>query len=1006
MIDYQKLAYPMVGPMDTKVADPHLPRPSLALAQDCWANQTGELRKRYAFAQADFGIEFDGTAVPTFQALASWRDTYLGFSDRYCWVAANGRYIPVGGGCSTQVRVENVTGTVGLGTVSSDHARLSNYLVHASTEAAGATGQLRWVVSDETSGAILGSGTITGAAMPRVVVNGTRILVLFDTIAGGEIRVKIFNCSSPALLYASFAAADVQVANDYYTPGGFGSFFDAVENTTYGTFLAYRSSTANTLKFGFVSATGTLGSTSTIATTVDANAISCAVASVDSQTHGIVYVRRTTPSDVYAAIRTWNGTSWASTATSGAIDTSMDTVCSVTTCAFESGSTTLTLFYSGDAPATTSTDVDDRTHKATYTAAGTATARITTVYKAILASKCFRYQTAWYAAVIVGKQDLSGPTIAVVSLDGSTSNRDPVAGTPIAILSENGFNTGAFIGAVASVNYHGQVTQYGDTQFRFSFLQRRMATITGASPAQLPCAATATMDFQPYENHRTVSVGECLYIAGGVLLQYDGKSLVEAGFLRYVEPSTVGVAKSTSGALTASSDYAYMIVPEWTNASGVREQGTNAGPKVVTLGVGEDEVTLYIPTLALTMKSDVYFAIYRSLSNGSGAYYRIGTVRNDPTVGEVTYNDRAADTSIDEGELFPYADGALLDNAPTPAGSIICEVGGRVYVASPSVRGKITASKLREPDEALAFNDALVIQIPDDGVDITGMAPLGGALVVFTENAVYRVAGEGPANVTANGAPVGQWLTPEVLSVDTGCESQRSVVATPPGIMFLGKKGMMLLDQSFQLQYVGAPIEQMPAGFDQPGLAPMSGLLIPHRQQVRFLSTTNMFVYDYFHRLWTVWTYGGTGVGCVVADQHFQPFNGSGAVAETEGTYQDVIGNYEMLVRLAWVRDPASLMGETRVRRIGVVGRLVADATLTVEITRDFGSTVIETLTKDLVGTDVPFFAKWRPDTRINSATQLTIRDGGASAGGFRLHEAAFEIGIRAAGKSMGRLGD
>lgn len=1016
-LEYQTVSFPLVGAMDTKTAEPHLQRPMLSLAQNVWASQTGELRKRFGYITTDPLTDLDGNDIvvnynATLRAMAGFRTSALVFTDRYAWImeTAEKKVAPVAGIMSTRVRVNNVIGTATDTVLAADHATVGRYTLFGTWEGTvGAGGNyIRWVVVDNTSGVTLTTGTIASGQGVRCVAHGNYLCLLFGSLAGSgtiEIFCKEFLTTSVSAISAGGLASSHTIVDDY-DPGTESAAFDVVDNAQYGLFVVYRSTTANTLKWGFhIPSSGSLiTNTSTAATVSTPYAPSCAVRNGTGASHGITYVRRTLASDLYALHRSFNGTVWTATATSAAIDTSLDTEIATQQCAFDQGgaSSTLAIFYSGDAPTAQSDDLNLRTHKATYTTAGVIASRVATVYKAILASKPFAYLDKFYALMFLGQPTGLQPMLAIVSLDGSSANKEPLAGTPIAIISDNGFAISATLSALVSTNWYGQVVTLQTGKWSLSFCQRRFASSVATTQAVYPAAAYATVDALNYESHRAVEVGECIYIAGGVIYQYDGIQMVEAGFLRFVEPAYVETVNSTAGSLTQLSDYSYMIIPEWINAQGVREQGTNAGSVTVTLGALEDEITLYIPCIALTMKQNVSFAIYRTLANGDGAFYRIGVVENDPTLPEVSYNDRASDGSIDENELFPFADGALLDNAPMPSSYIMAEVGQRVYVASQSVRGKIFASKLREPDEALAFNDALVIQLPDDGCDIVGMAGLAGVLVVFTERGVYRVQGEGPANVTANGAPIGTWLAPELLSIDTGCLGQRSIVETPAGIMFRGIKGMTMLDQSFQMQYVGAPLENVETGTPD---EQMSGLLLPGKQQIRYTSGVDsdvMFVFDYFHRAWFVWTISATGPDCLIDGTHYMP-RGNTIWREGTVTFADDGTPFDVKVRLAWLRDPSSLMGEIRVRRIGVNGYCVVNTTLTVKTYRNFNNTsTVETLTRALTTNDAPFFAKWRPKTRVNASTQITLLEQGSTEG-LRFHEVAFEVAVRSGGNSMGR---
>jgi hypothetical protein len=977
VIDYTLVRFPIGGALDTKTDPAALSAPGLSRAENCWMDRSGALSKRFGYVSLDATLDVTGAAMPSLDALAPFSDTFIAFSDdaAYMYITAANRYTPIGSGVSATLDIVDVSAMSSADSRTVDHATVGNYTLYA----VGEEGQtVRWVIRDNSSDSLVATEDISSAADPRVVSRGNVVYLLYSSTAATNLIVRMFDMTSATTLAASFSASPVTVATniDSNQP------IEAVSNSTYGVFVVYRSTTANTVAFGFVNTSGALTFASTIGTTSAPTCISAAVAP-NLATHGIVYARNTQPNDIYAVLLSFNGATWSTLSTSGNIDSAMVTATASTACAFDSN-TSLTIWYC-DTPAGLNT------HQGSYTTGGVATGRAFTLNRTRLCAKPFRYNSTWYAPVYVSSGSLELQTsIYVMSVDGVALSGHPISGTPIAVISDN-----ATMFLSAAGNYLGQTTSEGSGVFRFGFLPRLTPgnVATSLSDLRRSVAAAAVLDLESPERHKTVRLGETMYIGGALLMQYDGgpSGIVENGFLRLVDPADITVTKGGSGSLTASSQYNYHVIPESLDSHGVREQGTNFGPLVVNLGVGEDEVTLAIPTIAATLKN-IVFAVYRTESNGT-VYYRVGSVANNPLGTTVSFNDTLADSDIVENESFPYADGALLDNTPPPAGHIIGVSSGRLFVASPTTRGLIYASKTREPGLPVEFNDALTIQVPEDTGEVTALSSLMGALVVFTERSIYRVAGEGPSNTGE-----GQFLTPERLSVDTGCTNQLSVVETPMGLMFRGTKGMYLLDQSFQLQYVGAPLENPdgdPIGEDA------VGVLCPDTQQVRYSDGDRCHVYDYFHRQWYEWTSLWSAPTVVVGGrQHI--VDGGVVLRESRSVYADGGVAYPMIVRLAPFKNPTGINGDIRVRRVGVVGMAQGAFTLNVLTHHNFETATIQTLTAS-ISANAEFFEDWRVNTKILRGLSLTISDGGASNAGMRLQEVAVEIGQRQAGKLLGR---
>jgi len=149
-------------------------------------------------------------------------------------------------------------------------------------------------------------------------------------------------------------------------------------------------------------------------------------------------------------------------------------------------------------------------------------------------------------------------------------------------------------------------------------------------------------------------------------------------------------------------------------------------------------------------------------------------------------------------------------------------------------------------------------------------------------------------------------------------------------VMFQSARGIYRLNQSFQLEYVGAPVE--PYGTGQINAA----VLVPERQQVRFLQADRTLVYHYDLGWWTVSTFGGdhatTWRGGFV---HL----GDGTVyQEDEELYLDAGLSYERVVETGWIHATSG-QGWQRVRRVLLRGRYGAPHALRIEAAYDYQET-------------------------------------------------------------------
>jgi hypothetical protein len=76
------------------------------------------------------------------------------------------------------------------------------------------------------------------------------------------------------------------------------------------------------------------------------------------------------------------------------------------------------------------------------------------------------------------------------------------------------------------------------------------------------------------------------------------------------------------------------------------------------------------------------------------------------------------------------------------------------------------------------------------GGDITALKAMDDKLIIFKENAIFYLSGDGPNNLGQQDT----FIEPQLISSDIGCSVKNSVVLTPAGIFFKSHKGIHLLE--------------------------------------------------------------------------------------------------------------------------------------------------------------------------------------------------------------------
>lgn len=1009
-LDFQNFPFPMVGGLDTKISGVALPAPKLQLCQNAYADKSGSLKKRAGNLALTSNL-VSGSTIGTPIALASYKDNQIAFSNNnaYEYGSTAAAWFDKGTAYSFRVRTENVNyGVSGNKPLTVDMATAGSVTVYASMNSlvVGANVKTTVLVTVvDADGTVYKSDkqlyTITNAGGERNAVRcialGTRIYVLYYDSSVTSLMCWVLDTTSASTINTGLGASAATLANDINTTT---SIFDvAVGASSSQPFVVYRTTAGGVgaLKFGFITTVGSLNPTTTTHATV-AGALGVAAAVNATTGHGVVYTVGTTPNDIYAVIKTFTG-AWANVAASGAIEAVLGSIIFPRSvgCLWET-STSLRLWYSGNG-----TGANLQTYQSTYTTTGVATARVQTLRHSCLAAKPFigTDGNMYFWSYTGEPLSIIQPTLFLMRYDGVVTAwaNQSVAFWP------------SLIGWPPSVQTSGS-TFTMLTGF-LSKARDGLGTYVGLD-SQVGVRVIA-VDMTHAQSHKTVEIGDSLYMAGGFLQTYDGNSFVESGFLQICNNNgTTGEhvtisSSATAGTLVAGDQYTYMVVPEWTNERGERQQGTNDGSISATVAALQSAMDIVIPCTPYTLKksprANMGYALYRTGPNptSDAEFHRCGFIENDPAANTVTFTDTDGDVS--DSEPF-YQDGGVLENIAPPAGYILAQGGGRAFIAGLSDdKHQILASKTRDPGEPVSFNDTLIIQVPELGGAITGLEYMNEQLVIFKEKAIYLLPrGGGPNGETGiNNLGSGVFLIPEIVNAaDTGCTGQRSVLNTPMGVIFQGVKGLMLLDQARQVQYIGAPLEGLSIG------TITGAALLPTFQQVRFATTGGTYVFDYYHKIWSFYTL--TSAAVTVAQSGVYVTIGSGTWAglvlmEDAATFTDSGTAILMKVRLAWVASEGARQASLRFRWVGLVATPSAVATVRMQVSINFLAAVTQTF--DAVYTSGELNAPARRQVRINAASQLAsamqieLDDQSATNASVTLHAIDFNMAPR---KNFDRL--
>lgn len=461
---------------------------------------------------------------------------------------------------------------------------------------------------------------------------------------------------------------------------------------------------------------------------------------------------------------------------------------------------------------------------------------------------------------------------------------DQIAATPL---------TGSYHGAVCladcidsdpSATYPlASVERYEGEQDRWRWIapvQAGIATVGSLSPRGRQAADFVDFDFRVDQAPLSSSceAAGSMIVGGTCPGLFDGQQATELGFLRppfvisHIMTSGVGggAIEGADIAPGVHNRYLYRLVYEWQDQRGAWHVSEPSEPYAITVSAAQTlaKIDFKIATLVLTRKGDLTWlsgrmariGVYRTLKNAPEIYYRV----NDPNLPDLA-NDRAnayvqfADTLSDaqllaQGFGSLYTEGGALEHLVAPSAQVVCTWQNRVWIASGEYPGQLCYSKELLPGQGAAFHLVSLSLLLEE--EISGLAPLGASLLIFSRRRTYTLSGVGP---TDTGAQSDLWRGPSVLSESVGCIDSRSIVQFPGGVAFLSEQGFHVIAAgAAPPQLIGAPVLQMTRDFPTlrgAGHDGTRGRLYWTMQAPN--GAAIVLVYDYLRAVWYVWTIAG-----------------------------------------------------------------------------------------------------------------------------------------------------
>lgn len=452
-------------------------------------------------------------------------------------------------------------------------------------------------------------------------------------------------------------------------------------------------------------------------------------------------------------------------------------------------------------------------------------------------------------------------------------------------------------------------------------------SITGVQAAEIQFGSSVVAEQQANN----------LIIAGGVINLYDGETVSELGFNLF--PEGASGSGGASGGGMSDGAYLYRVCYEWTDTSGNIHRSAPSVSTAVTLSGGgsSQKVTMTIPTLRITNKTDVRVVLYRTEASGT-LYYQVSSVTsptpNVTSADTVTIEDKLADADIISRAIL-YTTGGVVEHVSPPAAKFIAALDSRIVLAGTD-DGSIWYSKESSAYEPVAFYDGFTLNVDQVAGKVTALGVLDGKIIIFKKTGISVISGK----FGNNSAQEVALSNPVILSRDVGCSNQKSVVLTPMGLMFQSDKGIYVLQRDMTLAYIGASVESYNS------LTVCGSAISTDQSQVRFVTENQALVYDWQFNLWSIFS-GYEALDCISVANNFYVLK-SGKIQKEVDTFTDDGASYALKLRTNWLNFN-SIVGMQRLYKAVFLGSYKSRHVLRVKLGFDFSSPFKQTENVNLI---------------------------------------------------------
>ena len=553
-----------------------------------------------------------------------------------------------------------------------------------------------------------------------------------------------------------------------------------------------------------------------------------------------------------------------------------------------------------------------------------------------------------------------------------------------------------------------------------------------------------TVSHTPRRRLPQVEHNETLLVGGGFLKSYAGARFMENGFLRrpqiaFRQDTGSGTINGVTGAIEDENTYYYRAVYEYIDEAGNLHRSAPSDPLVMILGTlssAYNTVKVYTYQHSLRHNHEVRIALYRTLKDQTLSY-RIGDIKNDFDAETVSIIDTFADSSLFNSSDAEGANELLYVPAEVPNGSpgsitdlavhknriSLVQSDDRVLATKPTVRTLAC--------EPFSEGAQLFSEVEGGTKQVQGIESNGDHLIVFTNDSLFAISGEGPDR--AGGSA--RYSEPRLLTKGQGAVEGTIHENTPAGIIYQSPRGFYLLNRELGVDYIGASVEDFGV---YRGIGSLTNdarhevyIVLGARLDETAVLTgyETVLVFNYFFGAWTRYTYDKSFVGynspgvvlhkddIYLGRMRYASQTGrtaaytdssvkSGVWKEDTTSYWDQLyggsptySKFDTIIESPYIHTN-SLQGAQRIYKVQFLGEYLGDHDITVAVKVDYDDSSAHSQTKtasDLTDKNIYRVHVKRQKCRALKVTHTITPNSSStqSNGLFKLAGMALEVGFR-----------